>query len=286
MPGTGCNDTLYPGPPSCGCTTPLKSDAPSDSCKNCINSYYPPLQPQPHKQQPPAHTTCYPKKPSQWQNYQAHVLWHAGDPASVAAKSVLQNMFCKQFGVSPCAVNRSSPSTSLHIHEDLGFNIPRGLFSSVVPWLMQRRMGRLGTGFDFDISLNPVTGCEETDKQFSVFGGQRYSFNTNELMTSKQTTTPPTSYTADESSDWAYTCSYDDKELCTTPYANNTTCSDAIHSPGFHLHLFFVNNITNNRHTTCEVTVQRFHHHVLRRYTSRICRIVKNVQFVVVVWSC
>lgn len=44
VPLTGCNDTLYPGPPSCGCRTPLKSDAPSDSCRNCIMEYVVPLK--------------------------------------------------------------------------------------------------------------------------------------------------------------------------------------------------------------------------------------------------
>ena len=41
VPLTGCNDTKYHGPPSCGCSTPLKSDAPSDSCKNCVSQYTP-----------------------------------------------------------------------------------------------------------------------------------------------------------------------------------------------------------------------------------------------------
>jgi len=41
MPATGCNDLNWRGPPSCGCSTPLKSDAPSDSCKNCKAHYLP-----------------------------------------------------------------------------------------------------------------------------------------------------------------------------------------------------------------------------------------------------
>ena len=36
LPGSGCNDTLYPGPPSCGCLLPLPSDDPKYSCKGCI----------------------------------------------------------------------------------------------------------------------------------------------------------------------------------------------------------------------------------------------------------
>ena len=39
MPATGCNDTQYPGPPSCGCETPLISDAPEYSCVNCHRRY-------------------------------------------------------------------------------------------------------------------------------------------------------------------------------------------------------------------------------------------------------
>merc|ERR1712217_86767 len=35
VPATGCLDSQYPGPPSCGCADGLKSDAPKDSCKNC-----------------------------------------------------------------------------------------------------------------------------------------------------------------------------------------------------------------------------------------------------------
>jgi phosphatidylethanolamine-binding protein (PEBP) family uncharacterized protein len=36
VPGTGCNDNYFLGPPACGCTMPVKSDAPSDSCGYCI----------------------------------------------------------------------------------------------------------------------------------------------------------------------------------------------------------------------------------------------------------
>lgn len=35
-PGSGCNDNYFSGPPDCGCTVPLKSDAPVDSCGFCI----------------------------------------------------------------------------------------------------------------------------------------------------------------------------------------------------------------------------------------------------------
>ena len=43
MPGTGCNDTIYGGPPACGCSDslPLPDDSPANSCKNCINQYTP-----------------------------------------------------------------------------------------------------------------------------------------------------------------------------------------------------------------------------------------------------
>ena len=43
VPGTGCNDTIFQGPPSCGCSLPLNSDAPSDSCGNCSPEYLPSL---------------------------------------------------------------------------------------------------------------------------------------------------------------------------------------------------------------------------------------------------
>jgi len=38
-PGTGCNDNYFQGAPSCGCSVPLKSDAPADSCYNCIATW-------------------------------------------------------------------------------------------------------------------------------------------------------------------------------------------------------------------------------------------------------
>jgi len=43
VPGTGCNDTEYSGPPSCGCDSllPLPDDAPEDACKNCVDQYVP-----------------------------------------------------------------------------------------------------------------------------------------------------------------------------------------------------------------------------------------------------
>jgi hypothetical protein len=43
MPGTGCNDTLYSGPPACGCSDslPLPSDDPQYSCAGCINQLTP-----------------------------------------------------------------------------------------------------------------------------------------------------------------------------------------------------------------------------------------------------
>lgn len=42
VPSTGCNDSQYSGPPFCGCTAPLASDAPADSCKNCVAGKLPP----------------------------------------------------------------------------------------------------------------------------------------------------------------------------------------------------------------------------------------------------
>jgi len=36
VPATGCQDNDYSGPPSCGCADECKSDAPQDSCKNCV----------------------------------------------------------------------------------------------------------------------------------------------------------------------------------------------------------------------------------------------------------
>jgi len=36
VPATGCQDNDYQGPPSCGCDGERSSDAPKDSCKNCI----------------------------------------------------------------------------------------------------------------------------------------------------------------------------------------------------------------------------------------------------------
>ena len=40
-PATGCNDNDFTGEPSCGCKTPLASDAPQDNCVNCATSYEP-----------------------------------------------------------------------------------------------------------------------------------------------------------------------------------------------------------------------------------------------------
>jgi len=36
LPATGCMDSDYPGPPSCGCSDERQSDSPADSCENCI----------------------------------------------------------------------------------------------------------------------------------------------------------------------------------------------------------------------------------------------------------
>lgn len=36
MPATGCQDNDYSGPPDCGCQGKRRSDAPKDSCKNCV----------------------------------------------------------------------------------------------------------------------------------------------------------------------------------------------------------------------------------------------------------
>lgn len=36
MPGTGCLDQDYPGPPSCGCPDGRIDDSPQNSCKNCV----------------------------------------------------------------------------------------------------------------------------------------------------------------------------------------------------------------------------------------------------------
>jgi len=39
VPATGCNDTHWDGPPSCGCDLPVASDAPEDSCTGCTAHY-------------------------------------------------------------------------------------------------------------------------------------------------------------------------------------------------------------------------------------------------------
>jgi len=39
VPATGCQDRDWGGEPSCGCVTPLASDAPDDSCENCARYY-------------------------------------------------------------------------------------------------------------------------------------------------------------------------------------------------------------------------------------------------------
>ena len=39
VPATGCQDKDWSGAPSCGCDTPLASDAPEDSCANCERHY-------------------------------------------------------------------------------------------------------------------------------------------------------------------------------------------------------------------------------------------------------
>lgn len=36
VPATGCQDNDYSGPPNCGCSAGRASDAPKDSCKNCV----------------------------------------------------------------------------------------------------------------------------------------------------------------------------------------------------------------------------------------------------------
>merc|ERR1712000_63485 len=36
VPGTGCQDLDYSGPPSCGCEGARASDAPEDACENCV----------------------------------------------------------------------------------------------------------------------------------------------------------------------------------------------------------------------------------------------------------
>lgn len=251
VPGTGCNDTLYPGPPSCGCSLPLKSDAHTDSCKNCVSSYYP-QQMQPDVEPVSEHQrnkkNCIPLQPSQWRSYKAHVFWHAGDPTSVTAKTTLQHMFCQQFNVSPCVMDITAPNDKLHVFENLGFNIPRDKFASFVPWLMQRRIGLVGSGFDFDVAVHPDTGCIDVDVALSLYGGTPYAFNTNSLVSGQSSSVGDIVTGVDvfdavaTSNKWAYTCSVDDTELCTTPYAPNTTCTDAINAPGFHVHLFFVNN--------------------------------------------
>jgi len=44
VPSSGCNDSKFEGPPSCGCNTPLKSDEEKDSCKHCQLGQLPPKQ--------------------------------------------------------------------------------------------------------------------------------------------------------------------------------------------------------------------------------------------------
>lgn len=39
VPATGCNDTIFSGPPSCGCDVPVEDDSPESSCANCLRYY-------------------------------------------------------------------------------------------------------------------------------------------------------------------------------------------------------------------------------------------------------
>jgi hypothetical protein len=40
QPATGCNDSAFDTPTSsCDCVMPVASDAPQDSCKNCVRWY-------------------------------------------------------------------------------------------------------------------------------------------------------------------------------------------------------------------------------------------------------
>ena len=50
-PGSGCQDLLYEGPPSCGCPNPYPAGemgGPQDSCYNCHAMGLPPYVPPQH----------------------------------------------------------------------------------------------------------------------------------------------------------------------------------------------------------------------------------------------
>jgi aromatic ring-cleaving dioxygenase len=192
-----------------------------------------------------ASAACQPKDHSDFTSYTAWLIHHRNNPASVAAKNIVQQQFCEKFSIAPCAVG--GDEGSLRLVGDLAVEIPRARFGEVVPWLMQQRHSRVsGAGYDLDLKLSPVSGCPDLDaNEYSLFIGHDYSFNPRELPGADIAEGESLASLDFSGNDWAYSCSDDCKRsdewnVCIGEPANNTACNSV--SQGFHLHLYFSNN--------------------------------------------
>ena len=66
--------------------------------------------------------------------------------------------FCEEFQIANCEVTSGSDD-EFFIFENLGFQIPRGQFASVIPWLMQQRWDQVSGFANVDLLIHPVSGC-------------------------------------------------------------------------------------------------------------------------------
>ena len=185
--------------------------------------------------------------PKPAESFTIHVNHQPNDPRSVAAKDCLKKALCAKFGIAPCVVDAEGAASKLHLRADLSVSVPAARFQPVMGWMQQRRLGRLGCGFDLDLALHPNSGCPALDlAEHSVYVGQRYPANMNAIYASgggavAPAEVVPAAATADDDDAWAFKCSDDASALCGKgPFAPNTTCRD---SPlGTHLHLFYSAN--------------------------------------------
>ena len=195
--------------------------------------------------------------PFSWTTFQVHVIAAPGDANGTAAKEILQSRFCREFGLSPCAVTDGGEG-QLSISDDLTFDIPRANFSGVLPWLLQARWSHvLGSNGDLDLLLHPVSGCGSTvdSSNFSAGVGERFPFSPNHLYTSSSSSSDSEASMVSEAKRdeeeekedelWAAECSSDcsdDDLLCMEPYANHTTCSAASSVQAYHVHFSYFQN--------------------------------------------
>jgi hypothetical protein len=199
-----------------------------------------------------------------WPSYTVSLQFKRGHPASVAAKTAVQQALCTRFHISPCAVSKAA-STELYFVRDGDLNVPAAHATAVTFFAMQYSTGVVHGapgGYNLDVMIYPNTNCPGLDvAEHAVHIGHKSPFNTNLLPSpaaaspssapdpdvvpaGRSTTSPQTPQSPGASSSgnvsMFYSCSSD--ATCYPPFAPGTGCTGDALQTAAHFHFYYVDN--------------------------------------------